>query len=135
MSEVDPGATEPEVMAALTNQGSGSLCQPREVLVDIFSEYAEDTEHTYIPSCVVLNRCGGCCNASKTNGNARHYSIKFHRAHIVYMQTKARSSSKERINSLYSLDLSLSPFLLPLQPLCALLREKKALVCAGPSHL
>ncbi|XP_010773473.1 vascular endothelial growth factor A-A isoform X1 [Notothenia coriiceps] len=39
-----------------------SLCQPREVLVDIFSEYAEDTEHTYIPSCVVLNRCGGCCN-------------------------------------------------------------------------
>ncbi|KAL3060773.1 hypothetical protein OYC64_015172 [Pagothenia borchgrevinki] len=38
-----------------------SLCQPREVLVDIFSEYAEDTEHTYIPSCVVLNRCGGCC--------------------------------------------------------------------------
>lgn len=23
MSEVDPGATEPEVMAALTNQGSG----------------------------------------------------------------------------------------------------------------
>ncbi|XP_034052423.1 vascular endothelial growth factor A-A [Gymnodraco acuticeps] len=39
-----------------------SLCQPREVLVDIFSEYAEDTEHTYIPSCVVLNRCGGCCS-------------------------------------------------------------------------
>ncbi|KAI4810939.1 hypothetical protein KUCAC02_013866, partial [Chaenocephalus aceratus] len=33
-----------------------------EVLVDIFSEYAEDTEHTYIPSCVVLNRCGGCCS-------------------------------------------------------------------------
>ncbi|XP_062278229.1 vascular endothelial growth factor A-A isoform X3 [Scomber scombrus] len=39
-----------------------SKCQPREVLVDIFHEYPEDTEHTYIPSCVVLNRCGGCCN-------------------------------------------------------------------------
>ncbi|XP_071325892.1 vascular endothelial growth factor A-A [Trachinotus anak] len=39
-----------------------SMCQPRELLVDIFQEYPEDTEHHYIPSCVVLNRCGGCCN-------------------------------------------------------------------------
>lgn len=39
-----------------------SLCQPRDVLVDIFQEYPEDTEHIYIPSCVVLKRCGGYCN-------------------------------------------------------------------------
>ncbi|XP_030580551.1 vascular endothelial growth factor A-A-like isoform X2 [Archocentrus centrarchus] len=39
-----------------------SMCQPREVLVDIFQEYPEDTEHTYIPSSVVLNLCGGCCS-------------------------------------------------------------------------
>ncbi|XP_029360472.1 vascular endothelial growth factor A-A isoform X2 [Echeneis naucrates] len=39
-----------------------SMCQSREMLVDIFQEYPEDTEHNYIPSCVVLNRCGGCCS-------------------------------------------------------------------------
>lgn len=38
------------------------MCQPREVLVDIFQEYPEDTEHLYSPSCVVVKRCGGCCN-------------------------------------------------------------------------
>ncbi|TMS10820.1 vascular endothelial growth factor A-A isoform X3 [Larimichthys crocea] len=46
----------------LTEVLTKSMCQPRELLVDIFHEYPEDTEHTYIPSCVVLNRCGGCCN-------------------------------------------------------------------------
>ncbi|XP_035251791.1 vascular endothelial growth factor A-A isoform X1 [Anguilla rostrata] len=39
-----------------------SLCRPRELLVDIYQEYPEEIEHTYIPSCVVLMRCGGCCN-------------------------------------------------------------------------
>ncbi|XP_029928288.1 vascular endothelial growth factor A-A isoform X1 [Myripristis murdjan] len=50
-----------EVVSFL-NVYNKSFCQPREVLVDILHEYPEDIEHTYIPSCVVLNRCGGCCN-------------------------------------------------------------------------
>uniref|UniRef100_H2MQU5 Vascular endothelial growth factor Ab n=1 Tax=Oryzias latipes TaxID=8090 RepID=H2MQU5_ORYLA len=39
-----------------------SLCQPRELLVDILQEYPEEVEHIFIPSCVVLKRCAGCCN-------------------------------------------------------------------------
>ncbi|XP_051974989.1 vascular endothelial growth factor Ab isoform X3 [Xyrauchen texanus] len=39
-----------------------SLCRPREMLVDILQEYPDDTEHFFIPSCVVLTRCAGCCS-------------------------------------------------------------------------
>ncbi|XP_034143669.1 vascular endothelial growth factor Ab isoform X2 [Esox lucius] len=39
-----------------------SICRPRELLVDIIKEYPAEVEHLYIPSCVVLMRCAGCCN-------------------------------------------------------------------------
>ncbi|XP_061756739.1 vascular endothelial growth factor Ab isoform X2 [Nerophis ophidion] len=39
-----------------------SLCKPRELLVEILQEYPEEVEHIFIPSCVVLTRCAGCCN-------------------------------------------------------------------------
>ncbi|KAG7275617.1 hypothetical protein CRUP_021944 [Coryphaenoides rupestris] len=38
-----------------------SQCLPRDVLVDVLHEYPEEVEYIYIPSCVVLRRCGGCC--------------------------------------------------------------------------
>nr|XP_033792460.1 vascular endothelial growth factor A isoform X3 [Geotrypetes seraphini] len=39
-----------------------SICQPMDTLVDIFQEYPDEVEYIFKPSCVVLKRCGGCCN-------------------------------------------------------------------------
>ncbi|KAG7268698.1 hypothetical protein CRUP_021381 [Coryphaenoides rupestris] len=39
-----------------------SVCQSREVLVDIYKEYPDHIEHRYTPSCVVVKRCSGFCN-------------------------------------------------------------------------
>ncbi|KAL0967531.1 hypothetical protein UPYG_G00253450 [Umbra pygmaea] len=39
-----------------------SMCQPRELLVEINQEYPAEVEYNYIPSCVPLMRCSGCCN-------------------------------------------------------------------------
>ncbi|XP_058052480.1 snake venom vascular endothelial growth factor toxin apiscin-like [Ahaetulla prasina] len=39
-----------------------SSCQPREVLVNIVKQHPQETAHFFKPSCVVLQRCAGCCN-------------------------------------------------------------------------
>ncbi|XP_068179630.1 vascular endothelial growth factor A-A-like [Antennarius striatus] len=50
------------VVVPLTDSFTKSVCRPREALVDVLLEYPDDTDHTYVPSCVVLKRCGGCCS-------------------------------------------------------------------------
>ncbi|GCB84330.1 hypothetical protein scyTo_0024987 [Scyliorhinus torazame] len=39
-----------------------SVCQTRETLVAISSEYPNEVEYIFVPSCVLLTRCSGCCN-------------------------------------------------------------------------
>lgn len=38
-----------------------SMCQPIEQLVDVEQEYPGEVEYTYMPACVPLKRCSGCC--------------------------------------------------------------------------
>lgn len=38
-----------------------SMCQPMEQLVDVEHSFPEEVEYIYIPACVSLWRCSGCC--------------------------------------------------------------------------
>ncbi|XP_037605803.1 vascular endothelial growth factor A-like [Sebastes umbrosus] len=38
-----------------------SMCRPMEQLVDVEQEYPGDVEYIYLPGCVPLWRCSGCC--------------------------------------------------------------------------
>uniref|UniRef100_A0A3Q1FY75 Vascular endothelial growth factor C-like n=1 Tax=Acanthochromis polyacanthus TaxID=80966 RepID=A0A3Q1FY75_9TELE len=48
-------------LAVILEEVQRTSCQPREVCVEVAKEYPESTSQFYIPRCVALHRCGGCC--------------------------------------------------------------------------
>lgn len=75
-----------------------SVCQPRDLLVDVFQEHPEDTEHMYIPSCVVLKRCGGCCNDEAMEcvpTESRNATLQVRPARVSFVGDAAACSAEE----------------------------------------
>ncbi|XP_014339271.2 vascular endothelial growth factor A isoform X2 [Latimeria chalumnae] len=65
-----------------------SFCQPKEMLVSINTEYPEEVEHIFVPSCVPLQRCAGCC----TDEQLECVPTKTHIIIMEIMKTRYLSS-------------------------------------------
>uniref|UniRef100_A0A2D4HNK1 Vascular endothelial growth factor A n=1 Tax=Micrurus lemniscatus lemniscatus TaxID=129467 RepID=A0A2D4HNK1_MICLE len=56
------GEKQPDEVITFMTVYEHSICRPIETMVDIFQEYPDEVEYIFKPSCVLLMRCGGCCN-------------------------------------------------------------------------
>ncbi|KAM9437265.1 vascular endothelial growth factor C-like isoform 1-T1 [Salvelinus alpinus] len=79
-----------------------TMCSPREVCLEVSKEYPESTSHFYMPRCVSVHRCGGCCtheglyctNTSHTYSNKTLLEMS-HREHSVVMVAFVNHTSCE----------------------------------------
>ncbi|ETE70050.1 hypothetical protein L345_04144, partial [Ophiophagus hannah] len=58
----EDGEKQPDEVITFMTVFERSACRPIETMVDIFQEYPDEVEYIFKPSCVLLMKCGGCCN-------------------------------------------------------------------------
>ncbi|KAM4522539.1 snake venom vascular endothelial growth factor toxin HF-like [Odontesthes bonariensis] len=67
-----------------------SMCRPMEQLVDVEHEFPNEVEYLYIPACVPLWRCSGCCTDEQLECHPtaeRNVTLEVMRIHpLVSMQ-------------------------------------------------
>uniref|UniRef100_A0A8B9BNH3 Placental growth factor n=1 Tax=Anser brachyrhynchus TaxID=132585 RepID=A0A8B9BNH3_9AVES len=57
----EAGAGGPHHILTFKEIWNRSFCRPLEQLVDVIAEFPNEVEYIFRPSCVALQRCGGCC--------------------------------------------------------------------------
>ncbi|XP_064368369.1 placenta growth factor isoform X3 [Dromaius novaehollandiae] len=55
------GAAGSEAPVTFREIWNRSFCRPLEQLVDVITEFPNEVEYIFRPSCISLQRCGGCC--------------------------------------------------------------------------
>jgi len=71
-----------------------SMCRPMEQLVDVEQEYPGEVEYIYMPACVPLWRCSGCCGDENLECQAsleRNVTLQVRRARsLIYQKCQKR---------------------------------------------
>ncbi|XP_063733445.1 vascular endothelial growth factor C-like isoform X1 [Eleginops maclovinus] len=65
-----------ESLSVILEEIQRTSCQPREVCVEVAKEYQESTSQFFLPRCVALHRCGGCCT------NEAYYCTNTSHTHV-----------------------------------------------------
>ncbi|KAG7465190.1 hypothetical protein MATL_G00173650 [Megalops atlanticus] len=81
-----------------------TMCRPREVCLDVSKEFPESTSHFYLPRCISVHRCGGCCSHEALHCTNTSHSLvnktlvelsPSYMEHIVIMVTVINHTSCE----------------------------------------
>ncbi|XP_062392794.1 vascular endothelial growth factor C-like [Sardina pilchardus] len=52
-----------------------TICRPREVCLEVSKEFPDSTSRFYLPRCVAVHRCGGCCPSEAYHCTNTSYSL------------------------------------------------------------
>lgn len=52
-----------------------TICRPREVCLEVSKEFPDSTSRFYLPRCVAVHRCGGCCSNEAMHCTNTSYTL------------------------------------------------------------